>query len=82
MQRFPFQAAAFVAGALGILALVLTAVGLYSVTSHLVVQRRREIGVRMALGASARQAVLRVLSEASRCVAAGLVIGFPICVGV
>jgi hypothetical protein len=79
MQRFPFAAAAAVAGALGTLALALTAVGLYSVISYSVVQRRREIGVYLALGASPARIMRRILSEAGRCVAAGLALGLPVC---
>ena len=78
MQRWPFEAAAMVAGALGMLALMLTAVGLYSVTSYSVVQRRREIGVHLALGASPAQLTRRLVGEAWRCVAGGLAVGLPI----
>jgi len=79
MQRFPFQIAAGVAGALGGLALLLTAIGLYSVASYSVVQRRREIGVLLALGASPSQVIGRILSEAWRCVALGVAAGLPVC---
>jgi predicted permease len=76
---FVFEAAASVAGALGMLALLLTAVGLYGVTSYSVVQRRREIGVHLALGASPTQVVRRILREAWRCVVTGLAVGLPVC---
>ncbi len=79
MQRFPFQAAAAVAGALGGLALLLTAVGLYSVASYSVVQRRREIGIYLTLGASPAQVVRRILGEAGWCVLSGVSVGLPIC---
>jgi len=77
--RFAFEAAAAVAGALGILALLLTAVGLYSVTSYAVVHRRREIGVHLALGASPSQVMRRMLAEAWRCVIIGVALGLPVC---
>jgi predicted permease len=79
MQRFPFQIAAGVAGMLGGLALVLTAIGLYSVASYSVVQRRREIGVLLALGASPLQVIRRILFEAWRCVFLGVAAGLPVC---
>jgi ABC-type antimicrobial peptide transport system permease subunit len=71
--------AAGVAGALGGLALLLTAIGLYSVASYSVVQRRREIGVLVALGASPSQVIRRILSEAWRCVVLGVAAGLPVC---
>jgi predicted permease len=79
MQRVPFQIAAGVAGALGGLALLLTAIGLYSVASYSVVQRRREIGVLLALGAAPSQVIHRILSEAWRCVLLGVAAGLPVC---
>lgn len=81
MQRLPFQSAAAIAGLLGVLALLLTAIGLYSVASYSVVQRRREIGVHMALGATPVQVMRRILGEAAQCVAGGLLVGLPICLG-
>jgi predicted permease len=79
LHRFPFAAAASVGGALGGLALILTAVGLYGVISYSVVHRRREIGVHLALGASPAQVARRILAEAWRCVVIGLVAGLPVC---
>jgi len=60
-----------VAVGLGGLALLLTASGLFSVLSFLVQQRRKEIGVRMALGASARAVARLVLTESARPVIVG-----------
>ncbi|HTM05336.1 MAG TPA: ABC transporter permease [Vicinamibacterales bacterium] len=56
---------------LGGLALLLTASGLFSVLSFLVQQRRKEIGVRMALGASSRAVARLVLFESARPVIMG-----------
>jgi predicted permease len=79
MLRFPFKVAAGVAGTLGGLALLLTAIGLYSVASYSVAQRKREIGVLVALGASPSQVIHRILSEAWRCVVLGVAAGLPVC---
>lgn len=81
-QRFPFRAAAAVAMTLGAIALLLTAVGLYGVASYTVVQRRREIGVHMALGATPAQVMRRMLAEATWCVAGGVAVGLPVCLAV
>lgn len=60
---------------LGALALVLTLSGLFSVLSYLVEQRTREIGVRMALGATRGDVAALVLSQLVRPVGLGLLLG-------
>jgi predicted permease len=60
---------------LGGLALALTLSGLFSVLSYLVEQRTREIGVRMALGATTRDVTRLVLSQSTRPVGFGLLVG-------
>ena len=57
------------------LALVLGAVGLYGVLSYIVAERTREIGLRMALGAQARQVQRMVVKQGARVVGAGLLLG-------
>jgi predicted permease len=60
---------------LGALALLLALSGLFSVLSYLVEQRTKEIGVRMALGASRGSVAALVLSESARPVGVGLLLG-------
>ncbi len=74
-QMAPFRGIAMLAGALGALALSLACVGLYGVMSFVVAQRTREIGVRVALGAEARDVVTLFLRQGLRLISAGAVIG-------
>ena len=68
-------------GVFAVIALVLSAVGLYGVIAYLVEQRTREIGVRMALGARSVDAVGLVLRQAGKTVGIGVVIGVAAAVG-
>jgi putative ABC transport system permease protein len=70
-RKFPLA----LLGVFAALALSLAALGIYGVTSYAVAQRTREIGVRMAIGATAGSVVRMVLVSALRTVAAGLALG-------
>ena len=66
---------ALLSGLFSGIALLLTAIGTYGVLSYAVAQRRREIGVRMALGAQPRQIRIQFLSLSLRLLTAGTVLG-------
>jgi predicted lysophospholipase L1 biosynthesis ABC-type transport system permease subunit len=72
------SAASHGATALGTLALMLAVIGLYGVMAWLVVQRTREIGIRMALGAQAHNVLVLVLMQGMKLVLIGLLIGIPV----
>jgi predicted permease len=68
---------ALLAGMFAGVALLLIGIGIYGVLSYAVSQRRREIGVRMALGARPAQVRRQFTTMAARLLAAGLLIGLP-----
>jgi len=70
-RRSPLMLAAIFAG----VALVLAAVGIYGVLAYAVAQRRREIGVRMALGALPQQILAQFLSLGAKLVVVGSILG-------
>jgi putative ABC transport system permease protein len=71
LQRF----AAFLLGLLAALVLTLAAAGIYAVLSYLVAQRRREIGLRMACGATGGRVVWLVVRQGLGAVLAGVALG-------
>jgi predicted permease len=75
LETFFLQIAFLVSVILGGLALLLTVSGLFSVLSYLVEQRTREIGVRMALGASSHKVTQLMLAQTTRPVIYGLMAG-------
>ena len=71
----PQRVAAIVTGVLGVAGVVLAAIGLYGLVSYGVTLRLREIGVRLALGASRGDVVQMVLAQGLRLTAAGVGLG-------
>ena len=71
----PWRMAAWLFMALGGVALALACGGIYSVMSYIAAERRHEIGVRMALGASRRDVLVLVIRDGLRLVLAGAAVG-------
>jgi predicted permease len=74
----PARIGAALFGSFGALALVIAMVGIYGVTSYIVAQRTRELGVRAALGAQSRDLVGVGLRDTLRLVGIGAAIGLPL----
>ena len=66
---------------MGIIALVLAAVGVYGVMAYSVVQRTQEIGVRLAMGAQPRDVLRLIMSRGILITCVGLLIGLPLAWG-
>jgi predicted permease len=75
IQRMMAEAPAVTAFILGVLALLLASLGVFGVVSQLVVQRTREIAIRVSLGAQNRDVVRMVTTQTLRPVLAGAVAG-------
>jgi len=72
---FPFRMAYWVSATLGLLALWLAISGIYGVLSYLVAQRVREIGLRIALGATPFSVVGLVVGQTARLAGVGIALG-------
>jgi len=68
-------------GAMAALALMLSAVGIFALVANMVVQRTREIGIRMALGSTVGQAMLRIGRSVAGASVLGLFLGLVLCAG-
>jgi ABC-type antimicrobial peptide transport system permease subunit len=76
MSRRGIRSAMWTYGGIGGFGLILSAIGLAGVTAYAVAQRKREIGIRMALGANKGQVLRLVLREGITLIAVGTVLGF------
>jgi putative ABC transport system permease protein len=75
LQSAPFRIATKLALGLGLAALLLASIGLYGVMSFVVAQRTREIGIRVALGASSHGILALFLQQGMRLIGIGVLLG-------
>jgi macrolide transport system ATP-binding/permease protein len=77
----PQRVAVILVGVLGLLALLLAAIGLYGVMSYAVSQSRRELGLRIALGAEASNVLRLVMSRGLALTGGGVLLGATVALG-
>jgi predicted permease len=78
LQLYPLRAASWVGTLLGVVALALSVSGLYGVLTYTLSQRTKEIGIRMALGATAGAVVRLVMGQSARLAGVGAAIGLVV----
>jgi macrolide transport system ATP-binding/permease protein len=78
---FAQRMAADLLGAMGVLALLLAAIGLYGVMAYAVSQRTQEMGIRLALGASPGSLLNMIVGQGMKLTTIGLVIGLAVALG-
>jgi predicted permease len=81
LTLIPQRIAAAVSGSLGIVGLLLAAIGIYGVTAYMVSSRTREIGIRVALGAQRGDVVRMVLRQGMMLAFTGMAIGLALAAG-
>jgi len=72
---YPFQLLGFLLGGSGVVALLLATIGIYGLVSYSVAQRKRELGIRMALGALRSEILRMVVAQGMALVGWGLILG-------
>ena len=75
VAAYPFRLLGFIIGGCGLMALFLATLGIYGTVSYSVVQRNREVGIRMALGAVQRDILRMVVGQGMTVVSYGLALG-------
>lgn len=73
-QVYPLQAASWIGSVLGAIALVLSVSGLYGVLAYMLNQRTKDIGIRMALGATAGAIIRLVMAQSARMAVVGIAV--------
>ena len=81
-QMYPLRTASWIGSLLGAIALGLSVSGLYGVLTYTLSQRTREIGIRMALGATSTAVVRMVMTQSARLTGVGAAIGLVVALGV